>query len=273
MSLLRHRMLMGSQFHPFYQAILARAVGAGYILPSYACMVLQDQLVRNLVQEGIWAQADYLHVYADDSGATDMARINWVQPLLGLSTGTPTHVSKKGLYGTINHSFTAPTNFIAMGVQSATAYANQFVYLTENGGTISTVEHLVGLNPENIGNGRQQTIRLRTTPRVDYLLNTTVAGSNIIYNAFPLDNHFYMTDIGNIGGVIHSTTWVNGVNFMDTFPVGVGLLPDAGTLKTQTINSSRAVGLIGGGLSVYALGKQVVLYNMVKAYMDAVQLL
>lgn len=276
MSLLRHRMLMGSQFHPLYLNVLARAVGANYILPSYACMVLQNELAKDLINEGIWGNSlDYLHVYADDSGATDMARINWIQPLLGLSTGTPTKVGKKGLYGTINHSFTAPTHYVKMG-SSGTAYSSQFAYLTENGGTISTVEHLSALNSENLGAGRQITIRLRTNPRVDYLLNAPTASVQVIYNGFPLDGHFYHIDLGSGVDGITATEYVNGVQTDYLAPTGTGSLPDSGTLKTMNVTSTRAVGLIGGGESIYRYGqttKPEALYAAVLKYMTAVQLL
>lgn len=267
MSLLRHHILSGA-FHPYYIAILNRAIGQGYSMPTIECMRLQNQLVVNLVNDGIWPLLDYLYIYAQTSGNVDFIRINWPYPTRPLSTGSPTDVPKKGIYGSLTHNgFDMATDRIAMVDNND---CSQFVYLTEAGSTISATEFLASITGTNT---RLQTIRLRTNPRVDYVFNGTSAGAAALYDAFPLDNHFYHVDIGIIAAVIHATVFINGVNTSDIFPAGAGLLPDDGVVVTQGITSTRALGLIGGGGSIHADGKSTLLYTHLNNYMTAVQAL
>lgn len=267
MSLIRHHILSGG-FHPYYIAILNRAILEGYSTPTIDCMRLQNQLVVNLVNDGIWALLDYLYIYAQTSANVDFIRINWPYPTRAVSTGSPTDVPKKGIYGSITHNgFDMATDRIAM---TANTDCSIFTFLTENGGTISTLETLASISGANT---RIQGIRLRTNPRVDYVFNTTAAGASALYNAFPLDNHFYHADTANIASVIHGTVFINGVNTVDIFPAGAGLLPDTGFVVTQTIDSSRALGLIGGGGSIHVTGKATLLYTHLSNYMTAVQAL
>ena len=271
--LLRRHILMGSGWHPLYRAVLERAVGAGYALPSYQCMQLQNTLVTDLVNNGCWGILDYFYVYAHNSGDNDMARINWVQPLKSLSTGTPTYVAKKGLYGTIVHDgFNIVTDRINM---TSHTHVSMFCFLTENGGAISTVEALVGINNPNLGSGNQQTIRLRTNPRVDYLWNSPTSGAAVLLAGLPSDNHLYQLDTGNPGTGLKHVAYVNASKVVDLTPSG-GALPDTGnasTGQTFAVTSARAVGLIGGGGSFYANSKNVTLYNTISQYMTAVQAL
>lgn len=62
-----------------YQAILDYATSQGYTLPSLEQQALQNQLVKNLKQAGIWSELDVLYVFATD-GDEDFACINWISP-------------------------------------------------------------------------------------------------------------------------------------------------------------------------------------------------
>lgn len=268
MSLLTRRHSSLGTWHPRYLQVLDRATGAGYAFPTMDCLMLQNQLFKSLDFDGVLNLLDYLYLYAHNSGDNNFSRINAIQPLKALATGTPTYVSKKGIYGTqTNDGFNIATDKVAM---TGANNSSEFVWLTENGGTISVSEFLVEISGAN---ARSQGIRLRTNPRVDSVFNQTSASAFTVYNAFPLDNHFYHVDYGEIASVGHLSVHINGVTTIDTFPSSAGILPDTGLASTRLIDSSRAVGVVGGGASIYQTGKQVLLYNAISAYMTAVQAL
>lgn len=73
--------LGGSRFHPYYRAILNRALSLGYTLPTSSQQALQNQLVLWLVNKGIWAKLDILYILATN-GSADFSRLNWINPLL-----------------------------------------------------------------------------------------------------------------------------------------------------------------------------------------------
>jgi hypothetical protein len=132
----------------------------------------------------------------------------------------------------------------------------------------------VALNAANLGSQRIQTIRLRTNPRTDFLLNATTAGVQVIYNGAPVDNHFYYIDVGSVAGDVTLTAMVNTTLTIDLGPTATGTVPDAGTLQTGTVQSDKQVGLIGGGYSLRESGaKHLILEGIVRRYMTSVQAL
>lgn len=270
MSLLAHHNLIGgSNFHPLYHAVLSTGIGASYDLPSYANMVIQNNLVTSMYLNGIWPHLDYLYILADDSGSNDMGRINWIYPSNSTASLSPTYVSKKGIYGSQTfNGFDIAVDRVAM---DANDNASMFAWLTENGGTISVIEALASIGA--VGNARFQTIRLRTNPRVDCLMNQTTAGPQVVYAGFPNDNHFYHIDMGNISSVVHFTITINGSTTVNNFPVASGSLPSDGELQMNNVDSSRAVGIIGGGGSIFKHGLEGLLYDNFNTYMTAVQAL
>jgi len=71
--------LIGSEvfgFDPDYQDILDYATTQGYTLPSLSQQALQNQLVVDLKDAGIWSALDVFYVFATD-GDSDFASINW----------------------------------------------------------------------------------------------------------------------------------------------------------------------------------------------------
>jgi hypothetical protein len=62
-----------------YKAILDYATTQGYTLPSASQQLLQEQLVIDLKDAGIWSKLDIFYVFATD-GDSDFASINWKDP-------------------------------------------------------------------------------------------------------------------------------------------------------------------------------------------------
>jgi hypothetical protein len=92
--------LGGNRFHPYYRAILNRALSLGYTLPTSSQQALQNQLVLWLVNKGIWSKLDFLYNFATN-GSSDFSRINWISPSLFECTavGSPTFTSNQGWTG------------------------------------------------------------------------------------------------------------------------------------------------------------------------------
>ena len=62
-----------------YQAILDYATTQGYTLPSASQQALQNQLVVDLKDAGVWSKLDIFYLFATD-GDSDFASINWKDP-------------------------------------------------------------------------------------------------------------------------------------------------------------------------------------------------
>lgn len=69
----------GGGFDTDYQAVLDYATTQGYTLPSASQQALQNQLVVDLKDAGIWSKLDTFYVFATD-GDSDFASINWKDP-------------------------------------------------------------------------------------------------------------------------------------------------------------------------------------------------
>ena len=62
-----------------YQAVLDYATTQGYTLPSASQQLLQNQLVVDLKDAGVWSKLDIFYLFATD-GDSDFASINWKDP-------------------------------------------------------------------------------------------------------------------------------------------------------------------------------------------------
>ncbi len=92
--------LGGNRFHPYYRAILNRALSLGYTLPSSSQQALQNRLVLHLVNNGIWNKLDLLYIFATNAGS-NFSRINWITPASFELTAvnSPTFTSNVGWTG------------------------------------------------------------------------------------------------------------------------------------------------------------------------------
>ena len=90
----------GVSFDADYQAVLDYATTQTYTLPSASQQALQNQLVIDLKDAGIWSKLDLLYVFATD-GDSDFASINWKDPnnFEIDEFNSPTHTTNKGFEG------------------------------------------------------------------------------------------------------------------------------------------------------------------------------
>lgn len=74
----------GVVYEPEYQAILSYATSNSYTQPTFGDKLLQNQLVTDLKNAGIWSKLDILYVFKAGSTSSDglrsFSKINWKSP-------------------------------------------------------------------------------------------------------------------------------------------------------------------------------------------------
>ena len=95
-----------------YAAILNYATTQGYTLPSASQRLLQEQLIVDLKNAGIWTKLDILYVFATD-GDSDFASVNWKDPNNYKITqvNSPSFTSNLGFTGDATSAY-LDTNYI-----------------------------------------------------------------------------------------------------------------------------------------------------------------
>lgn len=93
-------------FDSDYQAILDYATTQGYTLPSASQQDLQNQLVVDLKDTGVWSKLDLFYVFATD-GDSDFASINWKDPnnFECTEVNSPTFTTNEGFQGNSTSSY------------------------------------------------------------------------------------------------------------------------------------------------------------------------
>jgi hypothetical protein len=111
-----------SAFDADYLAVLNYATTQGYTLPSSGQQLLQNQLVVDLKDGGIWSKLDTFGVFATD-GDSDFALIDWIRLSDYTAVNSPTFTTDEGFTGNgatsyINTSFN-PTMAVKMTSNNA----------------------------------------------------------------------------------------------------------------------------------------------------------
>jgi len=270
--------MLGGSLHPFYRNILTRATGSGYELPSVACQRLQNTLVKNLVDGGVWPVLDFFCVGAHHglvNGALEFIGINWAQPSLTLqaiSMGNALISPKKGVYTngstTINYNYRYHQNQSAFSINDCMCFA----MLGLSSGTVTAAEVWFQMNDGNA----YWTMRQRTNPRVDNLMHLTAASPQVIQNSLATAQRLYTHDVGSSAlsflyydGTLQSTNVIGGGNSI--------IAGTAAALFSNVIPSTRPVALFGGGASMYRISsnhtRQAALNTAIQNYMNALNLL
>ena len=96
--------LVWSGSDPDYQAILDYATTQGYTLPSASQQALQNQLLVDLKDAGIWSKLDTFAVFATD-GDSDFALIDWIRLADYTAINSPTFTSNQGFQGNGTSSY------------------------------------------------------------------------------------------------------------------------------------------------------------------------
>jgi hypothetical protein len=119
-----------------YQAVLDYATTQGYTLPSASQRLLQEQLLKDLKDAGIWSKLDTFAVFATD-GNSNFALIDWKRLTQYTAVNSPTFTTDGGFTGNGTSSY-INTNFIpSNGPNYTLNNASRMVWLS--GISISTI--------------------------------------------------------------------------------------------------------------------------------------
>lgn len=138
---------VGGGFDADYQAVLDYATTQTYTLPSESQQALQNQLVVDLKDAGVWSKLDLLYVFATD-GDREYAAINWKDPNSHEITevNSPTFTTNEGFAqsgtASLDTSFVIDTNgtnytrdhaglFCAFPTLSSTSLSNNSPFGTD----------------------------------------------------------------------------------------------------------------------------------------------
>jgi len=123
----------GGGFTAEYKAILDRATALGYTLPSAGQQVKQNLLMQTLITTGIFADADFIRVPANDGGAA-FATINWKNPNANQATlvNSPTFLANNGFQSNGSSSYVNENWAPASGVNYGLNDASDFIWMNSN---------------------------------------------------------------------------------------------------------------------------------------------
>jgi len=233
-------------FDADYQAVLDYGTTQGYTLPSASQQLLQNQLVVDLKDGGIWSKLDTFAVFATD-GNSDFALIDWIRLTQYTAVNSPTFTTDEGFTGNGTSSYIS-TNFNAStsGVNYTLNDASRYVYLRGNANL-----NVIDSSSENTTsnqNSVQDCMRLISTNR-NCRINS---GLNILVN------YDYTTTVEMKS--LHRTSSADITAFRGTTSTSF-------TMLTQGIPTANQIILRGGifyntaQVSMYAMGASLVTEN------------
>jgi len=103
-----------------YKAVIDRATALGYTLPSAAQQAKDNELVKAMINAGIWARLDRFYNHFTDNNASLFCTLNWINPLVSQATlfSSPTFTNKLGFTGNGTSSYISyNTNLSTLGGQ------------------------------------------------------------------------------------------------------------------------------------------------------------
>jgi hypothetical protein len=114
-------------FDADYQAVLDYATTQGYTKPSGSQQLLQNQLVIDLKDGGVWSKLDTFAVFATD-GNRDFALIDWIRLSQYTAVNSPTFTTNGGFNGNGTSAY-IDTNFdISTGTNYSLNNASRLMY-------------------------------------------------------------------------------------------------------------------------------------------------
>jgi hypothetical protein len=257
--------IIGSQIVQFsfdadYQAVLDYATTQGYTLPSAGQQLLQNQLLVDLKNGGIWSKLDTLAVFATD-GDSDFALIDWKRLSDYTAVNSPTFSTNGGFAGN-NTSAYIDTNYnpFTSGVNYTLDNASRILF-----GTLDSDSRY----PESAGGVSENLTRNRVSNGALQRINQS---SNNLTTGISPSTGWLGT---NILRTIHRTSSTNVEMFGNT-------TQESGTATSTSIKSANQWILAGAGffassaniVKIYGMGASLVsentdLYNACNTYISA----
>ena len=225
-------------FDADYQAVLDYATTQGYTLPSSGQQILQNQLVVDLKDAGVWSELDTFGVFATD-GDSDFALIDWIRLTDYTAVNSPTFVTNSGYLGD------GVSACIATGLDLRDSGLN---WNDTNGGIFGGYFYDMGTSGNyNLGTAADTYLRDRRQPRVDTKIASVAA---VLYtNSNPI--------IGNLAAIRENSTQISVFNNETIFRDSVTLNVDSTSGSDLTFLAFSNTGIVGddSGISIgYAGG-------------------
>jgi len=230
-----------------YQAVLDYATTQGYTLPSASQQLLQNQLVVDLKDGGIWSKLDTFAVFATD-GDSDFALIDWKRLTDYTAINSPTFTADEGFTGNGTSSYIS-TNFNAStsGVNYTLDDASRYFYLrgNSNSNTLESSSEDATSNQNSV----QNTMRAVSTTR-----NCRINSGLLLAVAYN-----YMTTSLEMKS-LHRTSSTDITAFRNTDGT-------SNTMTSQGIPNANQIILRGGvfyntaQVSMYAMGASLIAEN------------
>lgn len=260
------------EYHSSYKALLDQAEEDGVAVPSLRYRKLQDQLVRQLVSDGIWSLMDNLYFFANGNGSQDFALYNVVNPAgtkATLSSAAPTFDASEGFTGNSSTSSFISTskktndqsgNYVFYDVNSVnTGSFGAWTYNTKEAGSKSLMGTNVTHNTIQGGN----IVRIQGMSVPTALLSPRISGLYHL-NLSPETNDTRRTLKLFKNGAAPSYTFISfpQTQLIDSFYI----LANNETGHNAS-NDTVSIAFIGGDMAADNLYSK--LYNALNTYMSS----
>jgi len=207
---------VGGGFDADYQAVLDYATTQGYTLPSASQQELQNQLVVDLKDAGVWNKLDTFSLFATD-GDSDFALIDWIRLTQYSAVNSPSFTTNEGFQsnGTssyINSNFNPNTQ----GINYQLDDASFGVYLLQN--TNGNYCHIGGL--------------IGSTQRIQLVMNR---GGNLT-RVNDGTSGFPSTDITSTGLIFANRVNSTTINIYDNNTLHEQKTQSSGSIPNLNIN-------------------------------------
>jgi hypothetical protein len=186
-------------FDADYQAVLDYATTQGYTLPSAGQQTLQNQLVVDLKDGGIWSKLDTFAVFATD-GDSDFALIDWKRLSDYTAFNSPTFTTNQGFQGDatsayIDSNFNILNDSVNMLVDDASLGAYVFTAQTIGAEILGTDDSVNRMR-------NSSTVLQRVLSGSNAATNIDLSGTGLIsgYKNSPSNWTFYKDNVQKFNG-------------------------------------------------------------------------
>jgi hypothetical protein len=191
-------------FDADYQAVLDYGTTQGYTLPSASQRLLQNQLVIDLKDGGIWSKLDTFGVFATD-GSSDFALIDWKRLTDYTAFNSPTFTTNEGFQGNgtssyIDLNYTTNTNWVNVSQNNVCLFTNNLVDITATL-VVGSESTYVQMTFRNASNNFSTRLHSGTLGAV-----TSLGTTGRLYNSRNNSSNYDFYFNGNFEGTASTTT-------------------------------------------------------------------
>jgi len=245
-------------FDADYQAVLNYATTQGYTLPSESQQLLQNQLVVDLKDGGIWSKLDTFAVFATD-GNSNFALIDWKRLSQYTAVNSPTFTTNVGFSGNgtsayVNTNFNPSTSGVNYTLNDASRimfgdFPNDLGYPESAGGGTGNLTRSI---PSN----NRQRINMGSANLTTGLSPSNWTGTNLLR-------------------AINRTSSTNVEMFADTTQSsGTATSVPVAILNQQLLSGNSAFVSSSNTFKIYGMGAPLVsentdLYNALNTYISS----